>query len=1050
MRRIPGEPSVVRSPPHRAGSAHVRLPRRARGIVTSSGRQPGVLDEEQLVRITATHRGFLYQHLYAVSCLLRAKEAGYQTVRIEADEDIELEGPGRCRYVQVKTRSEPLMPSDISDALVRFESLRKAHSSGEREGAASFAIAANVEAGPKLGGQAEDGTIPADVLMALGPNCAPDDGAMMPPPSDLAALFDECVRLASALSLSALRPETLVWKLAALVAWAATSEMREFVVADLPDLCEFVEAQLHTFPSVARYLPQHAEPVFESLGRVSLVVASEGAGKTAWAGNQALHSQGLVVYFRCAGIANEHIAPRLVREAVALAAKAAGQDPADLLLPGATGLEPLTYLDGRLKARGIPMTFVIDDAHGIESGIVAEAVSATSHLRWVVLARPGQRSEQLSARLRAAQTSLEGWTPDIIARVLRDRGCSSTPEEVSRLHRLTGGAPLFVTEAAETIRRGEGKTSIYLDEIEAQSIPTRSVQEILLTEALAACSPDDLRVAAAVAVAGISAPLVAWRPLLAAALDMDEGLVGSGIRRLTASRILTATETNVVAVHDAFRVVLREVHLTGDERGRLRSGLRGHLQEALHEHRDPSDLLAFLRVLAEDESYDELSDVASGMAEIIRDLGIAHEVYTLLAKCLEGGVQQPEARFWLEDTLAFFDLVFGNTREAKERLDRMEHLLGLLNGEESAHGAFHNKSILVHTALGTKGYARDLDLVALETQLDRVTAYNSAVALGNESDQRDQAKALAILTHLVDKYLTLVGLDHEDLFGVPVEDLARKVDGALTDDLRRLGDCFDATSRLARRVLAPDHALTSYAIPALKMYNLAAAPKSLTRTARYYADWFLEVLNDRMGAADMLEKHALPAATAGGLLTDALLVRAQLAEVHALMGKTAEAHAELESIGNYSGADTSDELSDLHASLDRVRHHLEHPPERPTGWYGRPGSIGRTSRKVRLILYRGWTIAVGQDAVDLDWGFQARRGFFWSCGEFMMSAEEPIVGRDFYANRDVAYEAAKRQVDNAEGTAARQVQDRRRAKKALAQAKKDKKRRRKERKRSKR
>ncbi|MDD9941078.1 MAG: hypothetical protein OXU20_08580, partial [Myxococcales bacterium] len=77
-------------------------------------------------------------------------------------------------------------------------------------------------------------------------------------------------------------------------------------------------------------------------------------------------------------------------------------------------------------------------------------------------------------------------------------------------------------------------------------------------------------------------------------------------------------------------------------------------------------------------------------------------------------------------------------------------------------------------------------------------------------------------------------------------------------------------------------------------------------------------------------------------------------------------------------------------------------------------------------------------------------GCFWSWVEFMMSAEEPFLGWDFYANRDVAYEAAKRQVDNAEGTAARQVQDRRRAKKALAQAKKDKKRRRKERKRSKR
>ncbi len=35
---------------------------------------PDVLDAAQLVRIEAVHRGFLYQHLYAVGCLLLAQK----------------------------------------------------------------------------------------------------------------------------------------------------------------------------------------------------------------------------------------------------------------------------------------------------------------------------------------------------------------------------------------------------------------------------------------------------------------------------------------------------------------------------------------------------------------------------------------------------------------------------------------------------------------------------------------------------------------------------------------------------------------------------------------------------------------------------------------------------------------------------------------------------------------------------------------------------------------------------------------------------------------
>lgn len=51
---------------------------------------PDVLDIVQLKRIESVHRGFLYQHLYTVGCLLLAQEAGVKSIMVELDEDIEL------------------------------------------------------------------------------------------------------------------------------------------------------------------------------------------------------------------------------------------------------------------------------------------------------------------------------------------------------------------------------------------------------------------------------------------------------------------------------------------------------------------------------------------------------------------------------------------------------------------------------------------------------------------------------------------------------------------------------------------------------------------------------------------------------------------------------------------------------------------------------------------------------------------------------------------------------------------------------------------------
>ena len=117
---------------------------------------PDVLDSAQLVRIEAVHRGFLYQHLYAVGCLLLAQKASVEAVTVELDEDIELNSGQERIYVQVKTRLKPIILSDVSGALARFAELRNEHTDGRRQGSASFVIVANQAPGSHLQKMIED------------------------------------------------------------------------------------------------------------------------------------------------------------------------------------------------------------------------------------------------------------------------------------------------------------------------------------------------------------------------------------------------------------------------------------------------------------------------------------------------------------------------------------------------------------------------------------------------------------------------------------------------------------------------------------------------------------------------------------------------------------------------------------------------------------------------------------------------------------------------------------------------------------------------------
>lgn len=134
------------------------------------------LDARQLARIEAVHRAFLYQHLYAATCLFKAAASGVTHVVVENDEDVELVLLGHRIYVQIKTRGSRLIFSDVEGTLARLDQIRDEHAAGRRCGTCQFVVVANTPHGPDLTERTAKATWPNDVTLVY-----PGSGNPAPP-----------------------------------------------------------------------------------------------------------------------------------------------------------------------------------------------------------------------------------------------------------------------------------------------------------------------------------------------------------------------------------------------------------------------------------------------------------------------------------------------------------------------------------------------------------------------------------------------------------------------------------------------------------------------------------------------------------------------------------------------------------------------------------------------------------------------------------------------------------------------------------------------------
>jgi len=486
---------------------------------------PVVLDEIQLERIRATHKGFLYQHLYAVGCLLLAPATDVRTISVERDEDIELvDGTGRV-YLQVKMRSVPLMPSDVKGALERFDDLRAAHARGEREGAPTFFIVANIGPGPALAEAMRKPSWPSDVTLLWAAGRESPHPALPSPWGSIPEAITACAELAGRYRLSSLKPETIVWKLAGLITAASTGETRSgthtFRSDEIVSLCEVIAAQLNPFPVVEDYRSQVDEPDLVAGARVRLILGHQGAGKSAWAGQAALHSAALPVYFDLSDAVGVEIAARVVREACAHASQNGGIEAGKILLPGATGLEALSALDAHAKANNSDVLIVLDNVHRGAAEELVRMVERTRYIRWVLLARPGAEASRLATRLGITTESLQGWDENTVASVLHESGCRLVPADAIALRCLTGGAPLFVRSAASVIASNySGDVATYVADVKSQLHAEHTAQEVLLADTFERLTQATRRLAAALTFIETPLQYEEWETVLERAIEL--------------------------------------------------------------------------------------------------------------------------------------------------------------------------------------------------------------------------------------------------------------------------------------------------------------------------------------------------------------------------------------------------------------------------------------------------------------------------------------------------------------------------------------------------
>ncbi|MFT6908032.1 MAG: hypothetical protein ACJAS1_004720 [Oleiphilaceae bacterium] len=886
---------------------------------------PDVLDIAQLVRIESVHRGFLYQHLYTVGCLLLAQEAGVKSIMVELDEDIELVTEQERIYVQVKTRSKPIIPSEISGALERFEDLRKEHTEGRRKGKASFIFVANQSPSITLQKAIDGKKLPSDVVF-ISPKSATVHFPALPPAwESLADAAAWCISRAEQLNFSLLFPDSLIWKLAGLAQLAATGSTADkqhaFHSQDLPTLFEQLIVQLQDFPSPpVYYRPQKQEPPLISDERVRIICGLSGAGKTAWAAQAALHCLQLCTYYDTGDLPGPALASTLVRELAAKFATPNRDELRKILLPGASGFEALRTFDTFLGQQKVTLLLVLDNAHRIPVDNLRDVLNATQNLRFVLLCQPHDNVRELEAITGLQRQTLLGWDIDTVAKAVNELGGFATAQGYEQLRIYTGGLPLYVESAAKiALTEYKGNVDTLCAELLQQENSVETAQEIILSRVYKGFDKlvQDSLALFSLADVGLSRDEVT--EILVKSLKVSTKGAATILKKMRSTGTVEIFGNQMLKVHDAVRVLgLQHLELMDLElKNNALLALKELLVVSLQQSRDTSRFALLTQLFIKLNDVMTLIDLSG--EELFYEMGINVDILASLEHALTSDTLEPIHKFWALDGIVFSEIKEGKPEKLVQRFEAMEALLAEHKFGYREQTAYAMKRILFSAESGDEHEVKRL-VEKFSTNIPnadhkRIFDYNHAIALWR---LKKYNKADSLCLKVIEGYYDLLGIRSQDVIGKNSDVLWTVINRPenIQEYLKHLADALElyATNREAWGRSAPFARIHS-----MKFYNMAGAPESMVRVGQDLADEFV-ARKDYKGARGLIEQFVLPVVNKAGLIGKLVQVRSQYAVILALDGLYEDANNEMRRLEPYFEGLTGDQRQEFENQLNYIAH----------------------------------------------------------------------------------------------------------------------------------
>lgn len=878
--------------------------------------QPLSLDADQVARIEAVHKGFLYQHLFGVACLQLGGASGLRELVSEGDEDVELVFDDVRVYVQVKTRGAPLIWSDIKGAVERFSKIRETHRAGERAGEARFLIASSSRPGPKLDQRLNGRDWPEDVSV-LWPGSDHSDGAVPEPWSDVNAALEWCTAFASKVPYSKLAPETLVLKLATIVQLAAggVPPRQDHAIRseELPTLFEQLILQLQHFPSTPDpYWPHEEPPSIDLTERVHLITGLPGSGKTAWIAQTAILDPGAGLYFDVGDTQGQELPGALARAMAAQWLPESAGALGSIFLPGATGLEMLRATDLQLRDLGQQLTVFVDNIHKVSATDIAAVVGRSETARFVLTAQPGAMVTEFEARLGLRSQNLNGWSLSTIAAVFSTQGLSLSPRASERVRHITAGLPLFVSSAATVTREQYGgDVDAFCTAIDTASNTATTPQELILGRLIETLADSTQAVAGLLSLSDVPLALEEVHQFIGEALGASVQDVAASIRDLEGAGMARRRGDGMIVLHEAVSAIVGDVRasLGNAVVSSARIALRDLLEASVSTTHSLDRTRLFLRLLPQTGATDTLIELSTD--EFFHEFGIGPTFDAVLREVADDTGQEPKERFWALDALAWLDYQSDDLEGFESKVALLERLASDADLGITERSTLEIRKISLAGLRGNRDEAIRLSRGAFAvtefgSEEYLVTEYTLALALFHCEDYAGAEKRAQ---GLVNAYYRRIGLSPAAVLAMNVPKMRSMLpDATAQSDLKHLADSLYLFASARRR---QDLRSGVSWITAMKFYELAGALRSIVKTGLEVADEEISLLQDADEAIAFLTKSLLPAIEKYRLFDHVVPVRALLAVAFAYAGRYADAFTEIEQLSPFAEALTAYQQAEL-------------------------------------------------------------------------------------------------------------------------------------------